>query len=103
MAGLKLIAAPVFDATVNIPVHGGDPAPVVFSFKHRTQDELKEWRESLEGKPDSGVILEMIEGWEFDDELTVENAETLVQNYSGAAIAILTAYLTEIAQAKAKN
>ena len=103
MAGLKLIASPVFDATVNIPVHGGDPAPVVFSFKHRTKDELNKWRKSLKGKPDSKVILEMIDGWEFDDELTVENAETLVQNYSGAAIAILNAYLAEIIQAKAKN
>lgn len=33
--------APTFKATVNIPVHGGETAPVVFEFKHRDREALE--------------------------------------------------------------
>ena len=103
MPAIKLIANPTFEAEVLIPVHGGEDAPVKFVFKHRTKKELKKWQNDLKKKDDAVVILEIIESWEFDDDVTKEAAETLVENYSGAAVAILQVYLTELAQAKLKN
>lgn len=103
MAKLKLIANPTFEVAVPIPVHGGESVPVKFTFKHRTKTALKEWQESLRGKQDADVILEMVEAWEFDDELNRDNVEQLLDNYAGATMAILTTYLQEISQARVKN
>lgn len=103
MGTLTLVANPTFEAEVNIPVHGGDPVPVKFVFKHRTKTELKGWQNKIKKKADAKIILEMVDSWEFDDALTLENAETLSENYAGAAMEILRVYLTEIAQARIKN
>jgi hypothetical protein len=103
MADLRLVAAPTFETPVEIPVHGKEAVEVDFTFKHRTKDEVAKWRDELKGKTDGQVILEMVEAWQFEDDLNLKNAETLTQNYAGAATAILTTYLKELAQARIKN
>jgi hypothetical protein len=103
MGTLKLVANPTFETSVDIPIHGGTDVKVKFVFKHRTKTEIKSWEKSIKGKTDAEVILEMVESWELDDELTIENAEKLTENYAGAALAIIKKYLEEIAQARTKN
>lgn len=105
---LKLKADPTFQATVNIPIAGGKPAPVVFTFKHRTRDEhdafAKDWA-SEEGvkRPYVDYVLAVAEGWDLDDPFTRENVDLLLQNYHRAGAAIVGAYTTELLLATSGN
>jgi Phage tail assembly chaperone len=104
MAKLKLVAAPTFRAKVGIPVAGGEAVPIEFIFKHRTRDALDEFiRTRAEQRDDLESFLEIVEGWELEDEFTRENAGLLLQNYIGAALAVYRAYVEELVQAKLKN
>lgn len=102
MAKLTLNANPTFKAKVGIPVPGSDElAEVEFIFQHRTRDELDKWMgESAE---DLQKVLEMATGWDLPDKFNEANVKTLLQNYFGAAAAIVTGYLSELMKAKKGN
>lgn len=99
----KLIADPTFKAKVGIPVAGGEPVPVEFTFKHRTMDEFRSWREAPQNSDDVRAILDCVVAWELSNPLSEESVSTLVQNYHGAALAIITTYYRELSQAKLGN
>ena len=101
MAKLSLKANPTFTASVSIPVAGGEPALVEFTFRHRTRDELQAWLKSE--KTDAVAITDMAIGWDLAEPLNLESAEVLVQNYFGSARAVLDAYLEELTAARRKN
>jgi hypothetical protein len=104
MSKLKLVASPTFTATVPIPLAGGEPAPVVMTFKHRTRAQCEAWlKEKSEAKADTDFVLEMVVGWDLEEPLTKENVELLLQNYMGAAKAITDVYLEQLYQAKLGN
>ena len=95
--------APTFKAKVEIPVHGGNVVPVEFTFIHKTRDELNDMMGPKAPKTDVESIFAMCEGWELEDDFTEENVTKMVQNYQGAAGAIVRKYLAEIMQAKLGN
>ena len=99
----KLEPAPTFKATVQIPVHGGDSVPVVFEFKHRTRDELDAFYKPKKERTVEEQLMDMVVGWDLDDEFNAENVAKLAQNYLGAAGALVTAYVAELMQARTKN
>lgn len=103
MPSITLDAAPTFSATVNIPLHGGGSSPVKFIFKHRSKKQLSEWRETLVDKEDADAVLDIAEGWEFDDTFSRDNILRLLEQYAGSPRAIFESYLTEILQARIKN
>lgn len=103
MAKLKLIANPTFTTKVAIPVAGGDAIPMAFTFKHRTRTELDAFGKGLAQQSDADAFLEMLTGWEFDEEFNKENIELLLQNYQGAAMAVYDTYKNELVKAKVKN
>ena len=103
MAKLSLVADPTFPAKVGIPVAGGDPIEVVFTFKHRTKDELDEFFKTRADKSDAESFLDMVSGWEFQDEFTPENVEILLQNHIGTALATFRVYVDELVGARVKN
>lgn len=103
MAKFTLNAAPTFKASVSIPVAGGEPIQVTFTFKHRTRTALDDFMKSRAGKSDTDTFMEMVEGWDMDIPYTQENVETLVENYLGAPLATYRAYIDELVQAKVKN
>ena len=103
MAKLTLIAAPTFKANVGIPVAGGEPIQVAFTFKHRTRTALDEFMNTRAGKSDAETFMEMVEAWDIDLPYTKENVETLIENYLGAPLATYRAYIDELVQAKVKN
>lgn len=103
MAKIKLTASPTFKSTVMIPVPGGRPASVEFIFKGRTKDEFKQFVESIDGKDDVSLILEIASGWELDDPFGKETVEQLLQSYLGAARAILDRYMNELTGARLGN
>ena len=103
MGKLSLSAAPTFKAPVPIPVPGGDPVPVEFTFKHRTRDAALAWLEASRDAKDVDAVLDLAAGWELDDAFNAENIERLLQNYAGAGVAIVNAYLEELRGARSKN
>lgn len=103
MAKLVLTAAPTFKTNVMIPVPGKKPTPVEFIFKGRTKDEFKAFIESLSGREDVDVILDIATGWELDDAFDDESVEKMTQNYIGAARAIIETYLNELTSARLGN
>lgn len=88
-----------------IPVAGGEPVPVEFEFKHRTQTQflefMKEAREK--GLKDPDYVLAVAVGWELTDPFSRKSINELLQNYHGAAKAIGTKYADELMQAKLGN
>ena len=103
MAKLKLIANPTFKSKVGIPVAGGEPVQVEFTFKHRTKKALDEFITSRAEKTDVDSFLDMVEGWDLEDEFSKESAETLLDNYIGTALATYRVYLDQLIQGKIKN
>lgn len=103
MAKLSLKAKPTFRAKVGIPVAGGNPAQVEFTFKHRTKTELEKFTGSRGGVADVDSVLEMVEGWDLEEEFDRDSVGLLLENYAGAALAIYVAYVDELLQAKRKN
>lgn len=99
----KLVAAPTFKAKVSVPVHGGEAVLLEFEFKHRTRDEMAKWLEGSAGRSDVDSLLDVLAGWELDDPFGKESVELLVQNYCGAAPAIVARYVDELIQARRGN
>lgn len=98
-----LTLKPTFPATVAIPVPGAPAEEIQFTFKGRTRDQFKEFVESLEGRNNVDVILDVASGWELEDAFTRENIETLDQNYIAAGAAILDKYILEMNKARRGN
>lgn len=103
MTVFKLIPDPTFKAQVQIPVHGGQTAPVEFTFKHRTREQLDEFFKSVGDRSVEESILDAAVSWSLDDEFTAENIKLLCDNYMGAASAIASAYTKELLQNRQGN
>ena len=103
MAKLSLKANPTFTADVGIPVAGGEPVKVKFTFKHRTKSALDEWLKARDGRADSELVLDMSDGWDLEDSFNRQNVDTLLENYGGSAIAILRVYVEQLYAAKLGN
>lgn len=103
MAKLKLVANPTFKAKVPIPMAGGEIVEVQMTFKHRTKAALDDWVNSREGKSDSDLFLDMVDGWELDDAFNKENVDLLLENYIGAGLATYKTYLDQLVQARLGN
>lgn len=101
---LSLTVAPTFKAIAMIPVPGGKPAPVEFTFKHRTRDEYRELMDQFgDGMPDPDAILAIASGWDLEEPFERENVEKLVQLYMGSARAIIETYVEELTKARRGN
>ena len=74
MAKLQLNPNPTFTAKVLIPIPGGEPVPVEFTFKHRDKAGLDKYLDDLRAMTDkdpvesnaAGVMMAAT-GWELDD------------------------------------
>ncbi|MAB96926.1 MULTISPECIES: phage tail assembly chaperone [Pseudomonas] len=103
MSKFSLDAAPTFDATVEIPVPGGKTAPVKFTFKHHTKDELAKLFGPSSKLTNAETVLQLVAGWELDDDLSEESINKLEQNYQASITAIVNKYAAEIGPARLGN
>jgi Phage tail assembly chaperone len=103
MAKLTLVAAPTFKSKVGVPVAGGAPVEVEFTFRHRTKTELEAFVKSRADKTDVESFMDMVTGWELEDAFGAESVALLLENYIGAAIATYRAYMLELVEAREKN
>lgn len=116
MAKIRIEQAPTFSLTVEIPRVGQKPEKVPFTFKFLDRERLaeigdedmahaKSIKELIERGEASAshvtattidrqceTLLEVLEGWGFEDEFNEENVRALVRSYAAAPEAILAAY-----------
>lgn len=97
MTQLKLIPNPTFTVRVAIPVAGGPAVPVIMTFRHRTKDDMHKFL-GVKGRSDTKTFLEMVTGWELEDEFNQANVELLLSNYHGAALATFRTYIAALTQ-----
>lgn len=102
-AKITLTVKPTFTATVAIPVPGEISADVVFTFKHRTRDEFKEFITSLPGSEDIDVLMDIACGWDLEEPFDRASVEKMMQIYMGAAKPIIETYISELTGARTKN
>lgn len=99
-----LKAKPTFKCMVGIPIPGARaPIDVEFTFKAKTRDEFKEFVDSLRGREDVDVVMEIASGWDLEDAFNAENVAELIQNYIGSARAIMDKYIAELTAARVGN
>lgn len=105
----SLEVAPTFKAPVQIQIPGAGEGTIVFTFKHRTKAELKEFSNLLtaaagdDGPKDTEVLLDIASGWDLDEPFDAASLEKLTQRFMGAAQAVIAAYFNELTGARAKN
>jgi hypothetical protein len=95
-----------FPATVDIPRPGRKPAKLKLIFKHKDEDQLKEWLAGAkDAKTDADWLLGIVGGWEgVAGEFSPEALATLVRNYHAPAVtAIVDKYLAELTEARRGN
>lgn len=103
MAKLVLQPNPRFKGKVEIPVPGEEPATVEFTFIHRTKSALHEFGNSRIGVGDITTFLEMVCGWDLEEEFNTENVELLLQNYINVPLTTFHEYVNLLMHGKSKN
>jgi hypothetical protein len=103
MAKLTLTASPTFPATVKIPVPGAKPAPVEFKFNGMTKTAYKEWFEKLSTTEDVDAVMQVASGWDMAEPFNKESVEKFLDQYIGAAKAILEKFIGELTGAQLGN
>ena len=101
---------PTFTAPVAIPLPGGETATIDFTFAHMGRKSLQEFLAAVKDLPDGEAVRKIVTGWSgvagADGEplpITDENIMALLDNYHGAALAILQVYIRELTGQRVKN
>jgi hypothetical protein len=99
---IKLEPSPTFRAPVAIPVPGDGGFDIDFEFRHKTTEQRDKFVALHQF--DLDAVREIIVGWKDDSVAYSDEAlVVLLSNYPGAATAIITAYLRELAGARRGN
>jgi hypothetical protein len=101
----KIKANPTFPATVKIRAPGGEVQELKVVFRHKRRDEVKEFfkEASEQSRSDVECLLDLIESWEADADLSADSVGELLQNYPSAAHSIFTSYMEELIDARLGN
>ena len=101
---------PTFTAPVAIPLPGGETATIDFTFAHMGRKSLQEFLGRVKDLPDAEAVIDIVDDWSgvagADGEplpITDENIMALLDNYHGAALAILQTYIRELTGQRVKN
>jgi hypothetical protein len=102
MAKLSFKAKPTFVAKVEIPRAGDDALVGMFTFKHRMKSDFDEWVKT-KIMDDVAGILDMVEGWDFEEPFNPESVKALIEHHMSAAYVITETYIKELTQARLGN
>ena len=101
---------PTFTAPVAIPLPGGEPATIEMTFRHMGREALQRFLGRVKDTSDAEAAEEIIVDWSgvagADGKplpITAENIVAMLDNYHGAALAILQTYIRELTGQRAKN
>lgn len=103
MAKLSITANLTFSAPVPVPVAGGEPVMVNFTFKHRTKNDLSALAESRAGRSDADIMMDIVTGWDMAEDFGRDNVELALQQRIGLGLACWGVYVDELVKARVKN
>lgn len=128
MPKIKLGARPKsFAKTLRFPMHDGTEGSIQVSYKYRTRVEFGEFLDvmmaegrarvqSQEGEEptvaeqhkrislaNADYIMKIVEGWNLDEEFTVDNVRQLCDELPAAANAIVESYRVAITEGRLGN
>ena len=101
----KLIPDPTFTEDIELTVPGQiKTGTLKITFKYKTEDELEEFTNRVEGKPFNEVLPEIMVGWSgIPQEYNEENLTTLLKHYPMGGFEIYQAYFMLIKGTRVKN
>lgn len=104
MAKMKLTLAPLpdFKLPVSFVMPDGEEQKILFTVKHKRASEVQEMYQKS-GIKDAEFIMSVASDWDLEEEFNEENANTLVDYYPGAALALMSSYLGALAGQRVKN
>jgi len=107
MAKLSISQNPTFDAIIKIPLPGTDKEaqPVRFTFKVLGRAAMKEFLDRLQqpGDNETASLMEVVAGWEFDDEFNKTSMEKLLDTFIGIGGIIIRTFIDEQTKARLGN
>lgn len=100
----KIVANPTFNASVPLHIPGGENESITLVFKHKRMSELKAFAESITEENVIDKLMEIVAGWiDVDADFSRDNLAIMLDNYAGAGIAIMNAYVDELRGAREGN
>lgn len=102
----KILPEPTFEAIVEVPVPGKDPASLCLTFKHKSRKEVVEFFEKAGNADiiDAKILSEIIVGWkDVDAEFSVDNLQLVIDNYHAVVPAIFKTFGEQLAEGRRKN
>lgn len=126
MAKIRIAQNPTFKAFVSIPIVGGEPEKIEFTFKYRDRIELAalfdEWRAkdkelragfgenitlsdvvAAETEHQVQRVKDLVSGWAFDDKFDDKSIRALVKSCQGTTEAVIGTYESAYGQARLGN
>lgn len=103
MAKLVLQPNPRFKGKVAIPCTEEEPATVELIFKHRTRSAFVEFWHTRTGESDLDIVMDIVSGWDLEEEFNHDNVGKMLENYFCAAETIVNAYGDLLKEGKTKN
>lgn len=105
MTKVSIKPDPTFRVEVEIPRPGKEALKLPLLYKHRGKAELEEFRKTDPGRlrEDIDVVMDMVEGWEANEEFNREAMAGLLNNFHAAGDAIVGAYISELRRARSGN
>jgi hypothetical protein len=127
MAKIKLGSAPkAFPSTITVDMLDGTKGSIDVDFKYRTRTEFGAFLDGIfkdagvkAGDTDEKVViadvmartrdtnadylLQVLEGWNLDDELNKGNLQRLCDEFPGVANSIMETYRSAVTEGRAKN
>jgi hypothetical protein len=103
---LKLQPNPTFKAKVSIPTPGGEKVEVELTLRHMTREGLEQFLTGPEAKDrsDEDSIMAIVSAWSgVDAEFSRDSVALLLQQYHAAGRAIVSAWVSELTQARLGN
>lgn len=106
---LKVIAAPTFQGTARITVHGqAEPALIRVTWKHKSREEYDAWLASAASFADKGgdaaFLCEVMADWgDVDMPFSQANLNTLLGQYAASGGELLAAYQSDLLASRIKN
>lgn len=100
----KILSEPTFDATLTI-VGQGREQKLTVTFRHKTRSEYVDMLQKIsKGKlAADDAILQLVESWDADAELSKESIRKLQDHQPGSDWAILTGYGEALVVARKGN
>lgn len=100
----KLEANPTFEVRVSGFVPGRPGDGLFVTFRHKTQEEFKEWLTEFSDKTVEDLVCDIVHAWrDAPREFSREALQDIAKTYPAFVPALIDAYRSELFEARRKN